>query len=165
VAGKKTTPKTRVAQRKPSHGNGMLNVGGTPGNKGNVNAIGAPRSEIRKASALAFAERIPRLAEIADGKGFTVIEKCPECGYEGEDVTPDDAPIPSIGEQVRAIDVLGKHGGISKESPIDPELVMALSLAVEAELPDIEGVPMGPVTERIYERWAVTLGRYAAGDA
>lgn len=38
-----------------------------------------------------------------------------------------------------------------------------LGIALEAELP--EGADMEGVKERIYQRWAVTLGRFAAGDA
>lgn len=140
MAGKKTSPKSPSALRKPAHGNGMLQTG-NPGNKGNPNAPGRPRSAIRASARSSFDSRIAILEKIADEE-------------EGK-----------ASDKVGSLRLLAQVGGLDKEPVINQELIRELAKAVEAELPDIEGVPMGPVTERIYERWAVTLGRYAAGDA
>lgn len=127
---------------------------------------GRPTSVIRRASALAYAERIPKLAEIADGKCYvTIIQQCPECGFEGEKLTPEQfkGAVPTVGDIIRATDTLGKHGAVGRETAIPNHIVNELGGAVDAELPEIEGIDMDAVKERIYERWAVVLGRYASG--
>ncbi len=118
----------------PKHGNGQLLPGGQPGNRG---GYGRPRSEIRKAAALAFDRRIPVLEAIADST-------------DGKDV-----------DRTGAIRLMMQAGGIGTEPAIDRELIKELAEGLEAELPD----DMDAVKQRIYERWAVTLGRYAAGEA
>lgn len=131
-----TPPETPTAQmQKPSHGNGMLKVG----NPGNAGGPGRPRSEIRKAAALAFDRRIPVLEAIAD------------------------SPKAKDADKTGAIRLMMQAGGIGREPSIDRELIRELAEGLESELPDVEG--MEAVKQRIYERWAVTLGRYAAGEA
>ena len=137
--------------RTPSHGVGKLYSGGVPGNKGG----GRPRSKVREAATLAFDERIDVLSAIAD------------------DVDAKD------GDRVRAVDVLGRHAGISKEEVIPRELVRLLATDVQTVVrgSDFELKLVGERTSgegdasdadvllsRVYERWAMTLGAYRAGD-
>ena len=137
--------------RTPSHGVGKLYAGGVPGNKG----VGRPRSKVREAASLAFDERIEVLSAIAD------------------DVEAKD------GDRVRAVDVLGRHAGIAKDEVIPSELVKLLATDVQAvvrssafELKLVTERAADEVGERatdvllnrVYQRWAMTLGAYRAGD-
>ena len=137
--------------RTPSHGVGKLYAGGVPGNKGG----GRPRSKVREAATLAYDERIEVLSAIADDEGSRP------------------------GDRIRAIDVLGKHAGISKEEAIPTELVRLLATDVQTvvrssafelklvgERTSDEGDAPDPdvLLSRVYERWAMTLGAYRAGD-
>ena len=124
-----------VARTMPGLNGGTLQRGGT--NPG----AGRPRSEVTRAALLAFDERIPTLGAIADST-------------ESRDT-----------DVIAAINALGKAGGVGKEPAVNKELIRELAEAVEAELPDIEGLDMDEVKKRIYDRWTFTLGRYAAGDA
>jgi hypothetical protein len=55
---------------------------------------------------LAFDERIPRLAMIADGAvAFT--ESCPKCGHKAES---PPVPLTDAGDMIRATDTLGRYG-------------------------------------------------------
>ena len=151
-----TAVKTAARNRHPKkvrqeHGGALL-TRGVPGNKGGP---GRPRSAIRDLSALAFEQRIPVLEEIADDK-------------KARD-----------GDRIRAVDALGKHGGVAKEEAIPSELVRLLAEDVQAVVRsgDFEIVFIGERTHdeqeaddagvflaRAYGRWAMTLGAYRAGD-
>ena len=151
---RKTAVKTAARNRhrkkvKQEHGGALL-TGGVPGNKGGP---GRPRSAIRDLSALAFEQRIPVLEEIADDK----------------DQKPSD--------RIRAVDTLGKHGGIGHEDRIDRELIRRLAEDVQAVIrsgqfaveymgeleEDVPG-PEDELLQHVYERWAMTLGAHQAGD-
>ena len=86
--GKTTEPTTGMAIVPQEHG-GALNAGGTPGNKG---GDGRPPSKVREACRQSFAERVPILEKIADGK------------------LPDVKPA----DRAKAMDMLGKYGGVDK---------------------------------------------------
>ena len=75
---------SEVALVVPAHGRGALLTRGMPGNKGG----GRPRSKVKALSALEYEKRIPALGAIADD--------------EAERAT----------DRIRAIDVLGRHGGL-----------------------------------------------------
>lgn len=130
---------------------GALLRGGNYGNRGG----GRPRSVVRAASQLAYEERIPVLALIADD------------------------PRSKDGDRIRAVDALGKHAGVSKEEAIPRELVRLLATDVQAVVrsPDFNVEVVGDMTAeeealsvedvllgRVYARWAMTLGAYRAGD-
>lgn len=138
----------KIAQ---DHG-GSLYVGGVVGNKG---GHGATRSKVRDASLLAFEERIYVLEEIADD------------------------PRSKDTDRIRAVDSLGKHGGVSAQDVVPRELVRLLALDVQAVVRsgdfDIEFTGEHTSEEadsddedvflsRFYNRWAMTLGAFRAGD-
>lgn len=113
----KPAPGKAVAQRPPlvAHpkaNGGKLYQGGVPGNRG---GIGRPPSQVRAMAREMFADRLPRLGQIADGEVTVALrETCPECGYE----PPKDARgledvlrmAPRASDVVSAIDKLGKYG-------------------------------------------------------
>ena len=85
----------------PGGNGGMLLAGGKPGNKGNVHAVGRPRSRVRDACLIAYEERISVLADIAD---------------DTEEKAAD---------RIRALGLLG-HLGLS-ENKVEKEFVMELA--------------------------------------
>ena len=130
------------------HGGALLSRG-IPGNRG-----GRPTSAVRAAAALAFDERIPVLEAIADNTDAR------------------DA------DRIRAIDLLGKLGGVAHDEVIPNELVRRLATDVSAvarsagigiEIVERTEEEVGKDTadvflSRIYGRWATTLGAYHSGD-
>lgn len=84
------------------HG-GALYAGGVPGHRGGG---GRRPSAVRDACLQHFAERVPRLAMIADGM-VPLRETCPVCGHQGEEAVGKGA---SVEEQLRAHDMLAKYG-------------------------------------------------------
>ncbi len=120
------------------HGGALL-PGGVHGHKG---GRGKPRSKVRQAAALAFEERLPILSEIADGRGYVdLTERCPKCGHEGEKLTANaiKAAIPSPSDRTRALDVLGKYGGVDKLELTDEEQPRESGQAMMARV--LEAVP------------------------
>ena len=93
----------------PQEHGGALNSGGTPGNKGNPDSIGflLPHSHIRTHCRGSFAERVPVLEAIADGRPLPMTKI-----VEGESETIEISA--SIKERVSAIETLGKYGGVDK---------------------------------------------------
>ncbi|HEY9227379.1 MAG TPA: hypothetical protein VIP11_12070 [Gemmatimonadaceae bacterium] len=90
------------------------NTGGKPGRSGR------PASEVREACLLAFDERIPRLAMIADGiVNFT--QACPKCGHT--EATPP-LPVTEVSDMRAAIDQLGKYG-LGERSEFSGDVVAA----------------------------------------
>jgi hypothetical protein len=98
---RKTAAKTAaVAKRAQPHGGALLE-GGVPGNAGGT---GRPPSAIRETARLMFDERLPKLANIADGRSKKV----------------------RTGDRLRAIELLGKIG-LDDAAGIDvvhPEVIM-----------------------------------------
>lgn len=69
--------------------------------------VGAPSSQVKAASRLAFAERIPTLCAIADG---TLRYKTRYVTRAGQVVEVEHEP--SLDDRIKAIDKLGKYGGL-----------------------------------------------------
>jgi hypothetical protein len=69
--------------------------------------VGAPSSQVRAASRLAFAERIPTLCAIADG---TLRYKTSYVTRAGQVIDVEHEP--SLDDRIKAIDKLGKYGGL-----------------------------------------------------
>src|SRR5689334_12559575 len=82
-------------------------TGGHPGNTGGKpGRSGRKPSAVREACLLAFDERIPRLAMIADGSvAFT--ESCPKCGHKAQTAP---LPVTDVSDMIRATDTLAKYG-------------------------------------------------------
>ena len=133
------------------HGGALL-PGGVVGHKGGG---GRPRSLVREAALLAFDERIEVLGAIADDEGA------------------------KAGDRVRAIDVLGRHAGLAKDEIVPRELIRLLAEDVQAVVrsgdfaigfsgerthDEQDTDDAGVFLARAYERWAMTLGAYRAGD-
>lgn len=141
VGKMKEVPVTNPVPMMPGKNGGMLRRGGTnPG-------AGAPPSAIRdlfKGDLLATREK---LVEFMDND-----DVCDECG-RGEIKHAD---------LIRLADFFAKYGIGAAKGGVDPALIAELAQAVREELP--EGADMDGVLERILERWAVPLGRYAAGE-
>ena len=147
-----TTEMTTVDAAKPAkvpqpHG-GALNAGGIPGNRG---GIGSPPSEVRRMARAIFAERMPVLEQIAEGRVVVPLtERCRSCGYEP---TPSDeqareqaierAVRPS--EQVRAMEVLGRIGMGPAVSIDDVKARMIAQVRVLREWAKDEGVTTAQV--------------------
>lgn len=91
--------------------NGAALVPGNPGNSGGKKGrSGRPPSAVRDACRLAFQQRIKVLKEIADG---VVVYRLRKDGDKpGEDELLKLAPTPA--DRIRAVDTLGKYGGIQK---------------------------------------------------
>lgn len=68
---------------------------------------GAPPSAVRAAARLAFADRIKVLCEIADG---TLTSRTQLVTKTGQVVTLEHEP--TLDERIKAIDKLGKYGGL-----------------------------------------------------
>jgi hypothetical protein len=83
-----------------------LNAGGTPGN---VGGIGALPSAIRLICRESFERRVVILEQIADGEP---IQKIEILGAGGKPVEAKVSASPA--DRIRAIDTLGKYGGIEK---------------------------------------------------
>lgn len=80
----------------------------TGGVVGHVGGPGRPPSAIREYCRGSFAQRVPILEQIADGKPMPrTIKK-----GDGESVTIDITP--DLRDRVQAIDMLGKYGGVDK---------------------------------------------------
>ena len=119
------------------HGGALLSRG-VPGNRG-----GRPTSAVRAAAALAVDQRIPVLEAIADD--------------------PEGRPA----DRVRAVDLLGRLGGVAKDEPIPNELVrlLAMDVGAVARSADFGGTDDAEgFLSHVYDRWAVTLGAFRAGD-
>ena len=71
---------------------------------------GRPTDLIREMAREAFADRIPALADIADGALALWRERCPNCGYEPGPPPDLVRGLISPGDRIRAIDTLGKYG-------------------------------------------------------
>ena len=90
----------------PGRNGGVLNRGGTPGNKGGT---GRPKSEVRQACVEGFESALPVLMRIAM-----------------------DDNIVSQAERLKAIDLLGKYGGLqqvdqtSGDQPLKPTSVVTI---------------------------------------
>ena len=129
---KKSVEITKVPQ---PHG-GALNSGGTPGNKGG-------RSyplKAKAASALAYEERIPALASIAD----------------------DDAERAT--DRIKAIDILGKHGGVGDKVGYDRVLVDRLGATtanvLHRECPELAS----DLLAKLSPAWRHELGAHTHGE-
>lgn len=70
-------------------------------------SVGAPPSQVKAASRLAFVERIPTLCAIADG---TLRYKTRYVTRAGQVVEVEHEP--SLDDRIKAIDKLGKYGGL-----------------------------------------------------
>lgn len=121
---RKTSPKTSVALRTPIHGNGKLQIGGTPGNPGG----GRPPSVIRERCRGSFDARIPLLEQFADGVATERIEvplslvldyaDCPQCkgklaskkNVSSATVSIAGKASPRAKDRIVAISELGKMG-------------------------------------------------------
>ena len=88
----------------PQPTGGFLTPGGTPGNRG---GSGRPPSTIREHCRGSFAERVPILEAIADGKPLPMTRI-----VDGERV--DVEVSAAIKERTQAIDLLGKYGGVAE---------------------------------------------------
>ena len=107
-----TSTCSKPAKVPQPHG-GALNAGGTPGNRGGV---GRPPSEVRRMAREMFEARLPVLEQIVLGRVVVPLEeRGPSCGHEptGEDAKTCERVIERAvrpGEQVRAMEVLGRIG-------------------------------------------------------
>ena len=114
-----------------AHGGALLS-GGVPGNRGGP---GRPRSKVKELSALEYEKRIPLLGEIADDDG----EKA--------------------SDRIRAVDVLGRHGGLQGKG-LDRDAVIRLleelADAVQAVVPD--------AAEVVFERWKLLVREHVPVD-
>lgn len=122
------TPGTLIPQK---HGGALLH--GNPGNRGAHVGQGRAASLIRDSYKEAFAERLPVLCDIADGRPMETVRlelgvlaallECPSChqGYRPTD--PDKRTLEltvqrsaSPKDRITALDVIGKYGlGALKE--------------------------------------------------
>ena len=109
------------------HG-GALKAGGTPGHKGGT---GRPPSKIREAARLAFSERIEVLTAIADDEEAKAVDR------------------------IRAIDLLGKFGGVAELALTTDEQRTTGELTSE-NVPDLGGEMEGSKSNK-------GLGKRAGG--
>ena len=105
-------PSVEVATIVPEHGGGALYVGGVPGNAGGP---GRPPSAIRLTCRESFAARVKILEDIADGEPIVKI-----MGPDGRTELGKISASPS--DRIKAIDTLGKYGGIEKLTVETPPL-------------------------------------------
>ena len=132
----------KVDKRKQPHG-GALNLGGTPGNRG---GMGRPASEIR---ALFRGDLLATRQAIIDLIGDR--EPCETCGRKTTDA-----------DLIRLGDFFARYGLGAAQGGPDPGLISQLSAAVDQVLSELEGGEAAK--QAIYDRWAMTLGRYGAKE-
>ena len=115
-------PRSQKAKTAKSPINGAeIPLGAHPGNTGGKpGRSGRPPSVVRDVCSLRFEERVPLLANIADGTA-PLSERCPQCGYEGA-----DAGLGTVEtrDRLRAIDMLGKYG-LGERSEFSEDVVTA----------------------------------------
>ena len=78
-----------------------------------------------------------------------------------------DDPEGRPADRVRAVDLLGRLGGVAKDEPIPNELVrlLAMDVGAVARSADFGGTDDAEgFLSHVYDRWAVTLGAFRAGD-
>lgn len=143
------------------HGGALL-AGGVVGHTGRG---GRPSHEIRGSLREILNGGLPALKGYVEGSvRVPIIGVCQECGHEHPpyEMTPVEALelVPKAADQLKAIDIAGRLG--LTKGGMDSGLVAELAQAVREELP--EGADMDGVLDRIFERWAVPLGKFAAGD-
>ena len=97
----------------PGRNGGTLNAGGTPGNSGGKKGRSGRRpSAMRALATEMFSERLPHLADIADGKAI--------CRIKSGDAETETLISPDVSDRLRAIDLLGRYGpGTVKEVSAD----------------------------------------------
>ena len=78
-------------------------------------------------------------------------QPCKECGRKMTDA-----------DVMRWFDLAAKYGIGAAKQGLDPELVSQLSAAVDQILSEVEGGEAAK--QAIYDRWAMTLGRYGAKE-
>lgn len=104
---------------------------GTPRNQASKNVrggkIGRPPSFVREASRHGFYTRIPLLKKIADGSIDMALDVATQ---KGDVVTLRIEP--SFAERLRAIDLLGKYGGLTSTAILDRD-------GEEQDLPSVPG--------------------------
>jgi len=121
MAPRKRAPVEKVPQ---THG-GALNRGGVPGNRG---GSGPMPSQLRERLRGSFADRVPVIEAIADGKPVQKVKlalahilphvKCPACGAKGLQAATRGKNVLQIevtmsatpGDRLRALDLAGKYG-------------------------------------------------------
>lgn len=114
-----TTVGTTVARRTQPGRNGGTLLVGNPGHKG---AGGIVSGHLRTHCRGSFAERVPILEAIADGKPLDFTKR-----VDGEEVTGSISA--SIKERITAIETLGKYGGVQ-------DLALVVEEMPENRLPD-----------------------------
>lgn len=108
-----------IPQAHPDGRKGAIYAGGVPGNRG---GYGRPPSQIRAMLRESYVQRIPRVAQMADGiTSLTIVETCPKCGYEPPEKRqglPDAFVNPEL--SLKAIDHMAKYGLDSRtQLPVD----------------------------------------------
>ena len=74
-----------------------------------------------------------------------------------------DDPEGRPADRVRAVDLLGRLGGVAKDEPIPNELVrlLAMDVGAVARSADFGGTDDAEgFLSHVYDRWAVTLGAF-----
>ena len=131
--------KPEVPTRVPKHGRGRLNVGGNHGG-------GRLRSEVR---ALLLGDALVAREKLI--KRLDDTKECETCGRKMSDA-----------DVMRWFDLAAKYGIGAAKPGLDPALVAELSASVDQVLSDMEGGEAAK--QAIYDRWAMTLGRYGAKE-
>ena len=114
-----------------AHGGALL-PGGVPGPRGGT---GRPRSKIRELSALEYERRIPLLGDIAD----------------------DEAERAS--DRIRAVDILGRHGGLHAKG-LDRDMVVVLL----AQLAEVVKAEAPEASDRIFDTWRRVVREHLQAD-
>ena len=78
-------------------------------------------------------------------------EECKACGRKMSDA-----------DVMRWFDLAAKYGIGAAKPGLDPEVISQLSAAVDQILSEVEGGE--EAKQAIYDRWAMTLGRYGAKE-
>ncbi len=103
-----------------------------------------------------FEARVDLLADLADGVVPLFRERCPECGHEPE---VDEALLPKLiaspGDRARAMDLIGKYGGLAEKPEIDAALVEKLGAGVVEHAPD--------AWTAVREAWIGIIGEHVRG--
>lgn len=102
ASGEKLAAKLPMPELVPQAHGGALYRGGVPGP--HAPGAGRPREAVRRAALLSYAERIPILEQIADGKPIQRIQMV----NGGEEVEAEVSAKPS--DRIKAIEALGKAG-------------------------------------------------------